>query len=53
MCSMFILLPNHNNFKYKDKFENLAFVIMPIRENVRLISKTPLHSVLDIFVLYQ
>ena len=41
---MFILLPNHANFN--DiweiwKFENFMLVIMSIRENVYLISKTP------------
>ena len=33
-----ILLPNYTNFKTLGQFENFVFVIMSIRENIRLIA---------------
>ena len=46
LLTMHILLPNYTNFKKKTlgKFENLVFVIMSTRENIRLIARTPLSS---------
>ena len=42
MLSIQNLLPSHTNFKTLGQFENLVFVIMPARENIRLIARTPL-----------
>ena len=43
MLFMHILLPEQSNFKKTlGQFENLGFVIMPTRENIRLIARTPL-----------
>ena len=38
---MHILLSKQSNFKILGQFENLDFVIMPTRENIRLIARTP------------
>ena len=37
--TMYILLPNHTNFKTLGQFENLMFIIMSTRENIRLIAR--------------
>ena len=39
---MHILLPKQSNFKISGQFENLGFVIMSTRENIRLIARAPL-----------
>ena len=41
MLSMKILLPEQTNFKDIGQFENVGFVIMSTRENIRLIARTP------------
>ena len=47
MLSMHILLPKQSNFKKMlGQFENLGFVIMSTRENIRLIARAPLLLVL-------
>ena len=39
---MHILRPNYTNFKKTlGQFENLVFVIMSTRENIRFIARTP------------
>ena len=43
MLAMHILLPKQSNFKKKfEQFENLGFLIMSTRENIRLIARAPL-----------
>ena len=37
--TMHILLPNYTNLKTLGQFEKLVFVIMPTRENIRLIAR--------------
>ena len=45
MLSMHILLRNSPILKILGQFENLGFVIMSTRENIRLIARTPLRNV--------
>ena len=47
MLSMHILLPKQSNFKNIRQFENLDFVIMSTRENIRLIARAPLGKVIQ------
>ena len=43
---MFVLLSNHAIIlKTLGQFENLVFVIMPIWENVRIVSRTRFHDI--------
>ena len=42
MLTEHILLPNYTISKTFWQFENLVFVIMSTRENIRLIARTPL-----------
>ena len=42
MLSMHILLTKQSNLKTLGQFENLGFVIMSTRENIRLIARAPL-----------
>ena len=44
MLSMHILLPNSPILKILGQFENLGFVIMSTRENIRLIARAPLQG---------
>ena len=52
--TMHILLPNYNNFfkkKTLGQFENLVFVIMSTRENIRLIARTSSHFTFPVAML--
>ena len=42
--TMHILLPNYTNLKTLGQFEKLVFVIMPTRENIRLIARSSLYN---------
>ena len=42
MLTLHIILPKQTNFKSLGLFENLAFVIMSTRENIRLIARASL-----------
>ena len=44
MLSMHILLPKSPILKTLGQFENLGFVIMSTRENIRLIARAPLRT---------
>ena len=46
MLFVHILLPKQSNFKNIRAFENLGFVIMSTRENIRLIARAPYKHVL-------
>ena len=42
MLTIHIILPKQTNLKFLGLFENLAFVIMSTRENIRLIARASL-----------
>ena len=50
--AMHILLPNYNNFKKTlGQFENLVFVIMSTRDNIRVIARTSSHFTFPLAML--
>ena len=51
--TLHILLPNYNNFKKKTfrQFENLVFVIMSTRDNLRLIARISSHFTFPLAML--
>ena len=50
--TMHILLPNYNYKKTLGQFENLVFVIMSTRENIRIIARTSSHFTFPVAMLW-